>query len=177
MATDDLIPYPPHSPRGLVARWVSWLASCGPLRSPLADTTGRFASRHQPDDVFFLAGSFRGTIERQIKVPSGRTLFLPVIAVWAPVEAGLPVMGSADGSALLDGEALEISAIGTPTPFTIKGALGNPVTLRRDPAQRRCWGLFAQSAPLDPGTHELVVEGTDGADLKVGARYHITVAK
>lgn len=175
MTHDDLIPYPPNSPRGLVARWVSWVASSGPVRSPLADTTGRYAHRHQPADVFFLAGSFGGTIHRQIKAPAGRALFLPVITLWAPVEAGLPVMASADGSAVLDGEKLEISAIGTPTPFTVKGAFGNPVTRRRVPMQLRCWGLWAQTEPLPAGVHDLTVEGNDGADFQVGAVYRITV--
>jgi hypothetical protein len=175
MASDELIPYPSNSRRGLAARWVSWLASCGPMRNPLTDVTGRHAGRHQPADVFFLGGTLRQGLHRQVTVPAGAVLFVPVIAVWAPAQAGLPVLGLADGSAKLDDELLEIMTIATPTPFTVKGALGNPITLRRDAVQLRCWGLFAQTAPLATGAHELVVDATDGANLKLGARYTLTV--
>jgi hypothetical protein len=174
VASDELIPYPSNSQRGLAARWVSWLASCGPMRNPLADPTGRHAGRHQPADVFFLAGAFRDGIHRQVTVPAGAALFVPVIAKWAPAQAGLPVLALADGSAKLDDEPLEIMTIATPTPFTVKGALGNPITLRRDAVQLRCWGLFAQTAPLAAGPHELVVDATDGASLKLAARYTVT---
>jgi hypothetical protein len=175
VASDELIPYPSNSQRGLAARWVSWLASCGPLRSPLADPTGKHAGRHQPADVFFLAGTFRDAIHRRITVPAGTVLFVPIIAKWAPAQAGLPVLALADGGATLDDKPLEIMTIATPTPFTVKGALGNPITLRRDPVQLRCWGLFAQTEPLPAGVHELVVEATDGASLKLDGRYTVTV--
>jgi hypothetical protein len=65
------LPYHPTSPEGLAARWVRWVAGVGPLRNPVADGTGEHAAIDQPDDVWFLAGTFGGEVERRCSIPAG----------------------------------------------------------------------------------------------------------
>jgi hypothetical protein len=48
----------------LAARWLQWVRSIKPNRSPVSDTTGLFAAEAQPQDVWFLAGTFGGAVKR-----------------------------------------------------------------------------------------------------------------
>src|SRR5690349_20598448 len=76
------LPYHPTSPEGLAARWVRWVAGVGPMNNPVADRTGAHAAIDQPDDVWFLAGTFGGGVERRCTVPAGRPLFFPAFNMW-----------------------------------------------------------------------------------------------
>ncbi|MEU5939306.1 hypothetical protein ABZ807_08950 [Micromonospora sp. NPDC047548] len=172
------LPYPPSSPEGLVARWVRWLAAHGPMTDPIHDTTGEDAGHHQPDDVWFLAGTYGGTVRRRCVIPAGRPLFFPAFNIWqvgsAPGE--VPVVGGATGHAKLDDERVALDTIGTPTPFEVRGAVRNAVTGRSRPYPVTCWGLWASVPPLAPGEHELTFGGTDGGEFSVRAKYLLVVS-
>src|SRR3954467_5116502 len=84
------LPYPPASPEGLAARWVRWVAGIGPMHNPIGDTTGADAGLNQPDDVWFLAGTFGDDVERRCNVPTDRPLFLPVFNMWHVPADGPP---------------------------------------------------------------------------------------
>ena len=100
----------------------------------MADETGEHAAENQPDDVWFLAGSYGERVERRCAVPVGRDLFLPAFNMWhAGSEGPPPVMERASGTIVLDGELLEPEVIATPVPFTVAGARLNGV----DPEQAR----------------------------------------
>lgn len=172
------LPYPPTSPEGLVARWVRWVAAHGPTTNPVRDTTGEHAGHHQPDDVWFLAGTYGGAVERRCAVPAGRPLFFPTFNMWR-VGAGpgdLPVVSGATGHAQLDGVPVAVAAIGTPTPFEVRGVLGNGVTARSRPYPVTCWGLWAGLPPLPPGAHEVTFGGTDGGRFWVEAQYRLVAS-
>ena len=65
----------------LAARWWLWAGSTPTETNPVTDTTGRQCSGMQPTDVWFLAGTFGdGPVTRKCKIPSGRQVFLPVLA-------------------------------------------------------------------------------------------------
>ena len=49
----------------LAARWWQWALSAPDDRSPVSDTTGEFAGWRQPDDVWFLAGTYGGRVVRR----------------------------------------------------------------------------------------------------------------
>ncbi|WP_231493863.1 hypothetical protein [Nocardiopsis sp. CNT312] len=63
----------------LAGRWWRWVWSAPKGSDPVQDTTGRHASHNQPDDLWFLAGTYGGTVVRRCEVPAGRPLFFPVL--------------------------------------------------------------------------------------------------
>ncbi|MBE1487821.1 hypothetical protein [Plantactinospora soyae] len=171
------LPYDPMSPEGLVARWVRWVADSARRESPVADETGEFASVKQPDDVWFLAGTFGGPVARRCKLPADRPLFFPAFNIWQPrARSGqMPIMEQASGYARLDDEDLPLAVIGTPEPFLVRGALGNPVTGMPSAQPVSCWGLWGRLDPLPPGKYRLIFGGTDGRRFRVEANYLLVV--
>jgi hypothetical protein len=47
-------------------------------RNPLTDSTGEFAGEGQSGPVWFVAGTFGNSAERDFSVPTGKTIFMPV---------------------------------------------------------------------------------------------------
>lgn len=47
--------------------------------NPLMDTTGAHCAEHQIGDVWFLAGSWVGSVNRSCTIPAGKSLFFPLI--------------------------------------------------------------------------------------------------
>ena len=169
------LPFAPGSVEELAARWVRWVAGVGPVRSPIGDTTGGDAGVDQPDDVFFLAGTFGGTVHRRCAVPAGRPLFLPAVNMWQVGDEPAPVLEEGFGHVLVDARPVALEAVAT-IPFEVAGALLNPVTRSRRAVPVTVWGLWAHVAALDAGTHEVRVEGGDGHGFEVGAVYTLDVA-
>ena len=83
---------PPQSkPYGLsygdwVAEWWTWAVSIPAAENPILDETGAFAGTGQEGPVWFLAGTFGATAEREISIPRGKALFIPVFNSlwWSP---------------------------------------------------------------------------------------------
>jgi hypothetical protein len=170
------LPYPPSSPEGLAARWVQWAARSPESTSPIADRTGEWAAANQPDDVWFLAGTFGGPAQRKCTIPAGVPLFFPVFNMWRWPALSTPVVKSASGSLWVNGERTEVDAIGTPQAFEVDGVARNPVTGSTGFRKVSVWGLWRRLDPLPPGEHMVQFDGTDGHRFFVGpVTYLITV--
>lgn len=166
------LPYAPGSPEGLAARWVRWVAGIGRGTSPVADATGEWAGLGQPDDVWFLAGTFGGTARRRCTVPAGVPLFAPAVNMWRDAADGPPpVLERGFGQVLVNGVPVPLRTV--TASFEAAGARGNPVTATRRPVALTVWGLWAHTEPLLPGTHEVQIEGGDGYGFTVGASYTV----
>ncbi len=63
----------------LSARWWQWLLSLPKAVNPNLDTTGADCGQGQVDDVWFLAGTFGGTVTRSCTIPAGKPIFFPLI--------------------------------------------------------------------------------------------------
>ncbi|MEV0718542.1 hypothetical protein [Asanoa sp. NPDC050611] len=174
--TGDLpLPFAADSPEGLAARWVRWVASHGPFANPVADTTGARAGGNQPDDVWFLAGTYGGGVERRCTVPAGRPLFFPAFNMWFwPTTEPAPHLHTAWGTLLVDGAEADLKEIGTAS-FLVAGAFGNGVTRSRKPVPTAVWGLWKQLDALPPGPHTVRFSGGDGHGFTVDATYHLDV--
>lgn len=61
------------------ARWWQWLLSIPAAVNPILDTTGANCAQGQEDDVWFLAGTFGGTVARTCTIPAGTPIFFPLI--------------------------------------------------------------------------------------------------
>ena len=171
------LPYHPQSPEGLAARWVRWVAGAGPLRNPISDESGRYADLHQPDDVWFLAGTFGGDAQRACTVPAGRPLFFPAFNMWHHDAAGPPPpLRAAFGGLIVDGHEIPLDVIATPVPFDVAGARANPVTRTNRPIKMTVWGYWKRLDPLPPGRHTVQFSGGDGHGFHVRSTYALTVS-
>ena len=169
------MPFDPRSAEGLAARWLQWVASCG-IDDPIADKTGEFAGRNQPEDVFFLAGSYGKDVTRRTSVPEGRELFIPLFNVWQRARHGQLLVEGAYGSLAVDGYAIEPVVVSTPVPFPVVGKGLNPVTGRSKPVEMTIWGLWGRVPALPLGEHELRAVGGVGDGFAVDVTYRLSVA-
>jgi len=65
---------------GWCARWWHWLLSIPKYVNPVVDETGEFSSQFQNDpNVWYLAGTFGGSVVRRCNVPKGKAIIFPVI--------------------------------------------------------------------------------------------------
>jgi hypothetical protein len=66
-----------------VEEWTKWaLAQPHSTASPIADETGEFCNVDQSGDVFRLAGTFGGPVERTCTIPADKHLFFPLVNRW-----------------------------------------------------------------------------------------------
>ncbi|WP_204035906.1 hypothetical protein [Micromonospora qiuiae] len=161
----------------LVVRWVRWVAAHRQPNNPIEDRTGRHAGRHQPDDVWFLAGTLGGAVTRQCVAPAGRPLFFPAFCWWEAGRTAEPAepWAKATGFAQLDGAQLPLHSVGSPASFPVRGFFNNVVTAWPWPMQVSCWGLWCLVPPPSPGAHQLSFGGTDDQQLWVEAQYQLDV--
>jgi hypothetical protein len=61
------------------AEWWQWALGIPAVVNPLTDTTGEDCAQRQVDQVWFLAGSIVGPVVRACEIPSGKSLFFPLI--------------------------------------------------------------------------------------------------
>ncbi|KOX07309.1 hypothetical protein [Nocardiopsis sp. NRRL B-16309] len=148
----------------LAGRWWRWVWSAPQGGDPVGDTTGRYAAHDQPDDLWFLAGTYGGRVVRRCEVPTGRPLFFPVLncvnksrAVKEPV--GMPV---ARADAHLNGVHLPLEEF--------YGRFRGPLWSRW-----YTWGLWGAIAPLNPGGYVLEIKADTGQGFWVDTTYHLTV--
>lgn len=170
------LPYESSSPEGLAARWVQWAASAPVATNPLVDEDGRHSETNQPADIYFLAGCFGGTVERQCQVRSTSSLFFPAFNMWTFGAEGPPQpVTNAHGYITLDGDQVEPKVIATPKPFDVQGVKGNPVTQSTEIYPAVVWGLWKKLDPLPHGRHELSFGGGDGHDFSLDVHYVLDV--
>ena len=109
-----LIPFPRHSIEGLAARWVQWGAATNYDCNPIADETGSCADAEQPEDVWFLAGCFGGTVNRTCTIPANKKIFFPVFNIWMKVSVpGLFRVVATDLGAAITNSKLKVAMIAT----------------------------------------------------------------
>jgi hypothetical protein len=59
--------------------WIKWALSIPKKRNPAYDSSGEYSNTNQSGPVFYLAGTFGGFVKRQCSIPSGKSIFFPVI--------------------------------------------------------------------------------------------------
>ncbi|MEU6729096.1 signal protein [Nonomuraea wenchangensis] len=143
-------------------RWWTWAYSADDSVSPVRDTTGEFCDHDQPDALWFLAGTYGGTVRRTCRIPAGRTLVFPLVNLHGEAADCATFMAAAKGEAVLDGRPVE------PERLDEAG-----VTVAGVGTVHAC-GLWARLAPLPAGPHTLTIRGSSGA-LQVGVDYRLVV--
>ncbi|MGK5559157.1 hypothetical protein ACSNOI_46930, partial [Actinomadura kijaniata] len=170
------LPHDPSSLPGLAARWWRWACSVPGDRHPCRDATGRHAGVNQPEDVFFLAGTFGGEASRACAVPGGVPLFFPVLNVFAEDDGkGVPHFRRVRVAARLNGVDLPVTAVTNDVPYRLVGVPGNPMTPGADGRDVRIVGSghWCRIDPLAPGGYVLEFAG-DTAGFSVAVTYDLT---
>jgi hypothetical protein len=63
-----------------IVKWWKWILSIPKEKNPAFDNTGKHADEGQCDPkVMFLSGTFGGPVTRRCKVPSGKSILMPII--------------------------------------------------------------------------------------------------
>jgi len=63
-----------------IVKWWQWILSIPKEKNPALDKLGNNASVGQNDsNVWFLSGTFGGSVFRKCKIPSGKAIFMPII--------------------------------------------------------------------------------------------------
>jgi hypothetical protein len=64
------------------AEWWKWVYAQPFSKNPVFDATGEFCAEGQSGKVWFLAGSFGGTVTRTCAVPKGKAIFFPIYNIF-----------------------------------------------------------------------------------------------
>ena len=174
--------------------WWHWALSFPLDESPVTDETGDLAGLGQSGPVWFLAGSFGGSVERTVTIPKDKALLIPIvnlIGVFFPEPGETPpteeefraqadfVIGfGVSHECTIDG--VEIGDLGDFRAQTGLFAVTVPEgglfpAGTYEPAIAD--GFYIMIKPLKPGSHTIHFAGTiDLIGLEVEATYHITVS-
>jgi hypothetical protein len=154
-------------------RWWTWAASEGESTNPVMDTTGEFCDRNQPEDVWFLAGTFGDTLQRTCSVPAGRPVVFPLMNQVGSEASCKEFMAIAEGRAALDGKPVTPEQMEDDN-VAVTGVAGNPLTGEEGTATSYACGIWARLQPLQPGRHTLTIRGSSG-DFRIGVDYTLVV--
>lgn len=173
------------------ARWWQWLLSIPKATSPILDTSGTYGGQGQVDDVWFLAGTFGGTVTRSCTVPAGKPIFFPLLntSVFKPygyesiLDLRAGVAATIDGVTSrfcdVDGVGCDSYRVRSPS-FTYKApprallptgwasVAGNSDPVISD----GCWTLLT---PLSPGQHTIRFGGSTNTGFSTDTTYILTV--
>ena len=164
----------------LPARWWQWSESFAPSHNPIDDPDGSQCAGHQPSDVWFLAGTHGGSAVRTCTIPTGHSLYFPVInqvcevaATESDTAARSACEGAADvATATLDGKPLRVQQAESNGSFQLispAGSVGLPPGKHKVVA----WGLWVGPLALSPGQHKVTLLGRSG-QFETTVTYHLS---
>ncbi|WP_211343247.1 signal protein [Actinomadura pelletieri] len=139
----------------------------------MEDTDGAHCAVGQPNDLWFLAGTFGGTVRRTCTVPPGRDLVAPIVNLHGSKTDCADFMSTASGTLTVDGKASSVQRWSA-TPITVTGVAGNPVTRAEGSVDAYGCGLWGVVRSLPPGSHQVRIRGGSG-DFKLAVDYELTV--
>ena len=77
----------------LASEWTNWLTAEPIATNPAFDPDGRFCDLNQAGDVWFLASTFEGVVDRTCTVPSSKAIFLSLGGVFLSFAPEFPAAG------------------------------------------------------------------------------------
>ncbi|MER5625124.1 signal protein [Streptosporangium sp. NPDC002544] len=139
----------------------------------MTDATGEFCDRNQPEDVWFLAGTFGGTVQRTCRIPAGRPVVFPLVNQTGSAAQCKEIMATAEGRATLDGKPVTPERLEDDN-VAVTGVAGNPLTGAEGTTTSYACGIWVRLQPLRPGRHTLTIRGSSG-DFHTGVDYTLIV--
>jgi len=179
------------------ANWWKWALSIPKPDNPLFDNTGVKCSINQNGSVWLLAGTYRGSVERQCDILSGKAILFPVINVECSVLEGdgkteselktctnglikqLRFMeASVDGAKIENLEKYRAQSNLFEFKLPSDNTLGRPAGSSGSVSD----GYWIMLKPLSPGKHEIhfrAVMGQPGSTSNINfgteVKYHLNV--
>ena len=77
----------------LASKWTNWLTTEPVATNPAFDPDGRFCDLNQEGDVWFLASTFEGVVNRTCEVPRDKAIFLSLGGVFLSFAPEFPAAG------------------------------------------------------------------------------------
>jgi hypothetical protein len=179
----------------LSARWWQWTLSIPASINPGLDTTGANCGQGQVDDVWFLAGTFIGTVARTCTIPAGKPIFFPLINQVAFKPFGFETLldlrrqnadfidAVSELTCTIDGAAVpnlakfrvrspSFTVIAPPKGLLPPGWLSLPANTDSIVSD----GYWLLLSPLAPGQHEIKFHAKTTGGFQVDVTYTLTVA-
>lgn len=85
--------YQGHSYNELASEWTNWLTAEPIATNPAFDPDGSLCGQNQAGDVWFLASTFGGVVDRTCVVPDGKAIFLSLGGVFLSFAPEFPSAG------------------------------------------------------------------------------------
>lgn len=192
--------YTPNSkPYGLsfsqwTVRWWRWLLSLPKTENPAVDQTGTYSKLSQKNkNVWFLAGTFDGYVERECNVPIGKSILMPIInyecsfadepSITTSDELELKCKSEIDDikNLILIIDDLSISnlysyRVRSPV-FPVYLQEQNILGINPGRTEMITDGFWIFLKPLKMGTHKLTSTGScRSGKIKIGTRYTLHVS-
>lgn len=153
----------------LPARWWLWTESIAVAENPIDDPDGSSCAKNQPHDVWFLAGTHGGSAVRDCRLPSGASVYFPVInqICVLPGETEATALracsGAADfASATLDGRNLKIKEADSGGFFDFDAQPDSSSGMQPGRNRAVAWGLWIGPTPLSDGKHVVRFKASSG---------------
>lgn len=134
----------------LASEWTNWLIAEPIATNPAFDPDGRFCDSNQEGDVWFLASTFGGVVNRTCEVPAGKAIFLSLGGVFLSFAPEFPAAGDPCLQMATD---LERVRCDVNNDIPVAPAISFQVTLDGVPVE----DLFAFRAQSQPGGFTLRV--------------------
>ncbi|HEX5758622.1 MAG TPA: hypothetical protein VF121_05470 [Thermoanaerobaculia bacterium] len=77
----------------LASEWTNWLVAEPFATNPALDPDGRFCDLNQQGNVWFLASTFGGVVDRTCEIPAGKAIFLSLGGVFVSFAPEFPSAG------------------------------------------------------------------------------------
>ena len=181
----------------LAAQWWQWALETPTADNPVLDITGVNCGVNQKGKYWFLAGTFGGSAERYCTIPSGKSLFFPVVNTSygafltdPPGTKAIRYIRSFTGgiaactniSATLD--SVRVSIVHERSiPFVVRLPEDNVLSATPDQIKNLMLapsvdeGDYVLLNPLSPGNHTIVFENdpVQGCPIQLKVTYHLSI--
>jgi hypothetical protein len=157
------------------AKWWQWALSIPKEVNPVGDETGKYCGRGQEGPVWFLAGTFGGSMERSCTIPAGKAILFSPINVECSyaefpdlkTESDLKACAKSgqdlttETDVTIDGVQVQnLQDYRTQSPlFDLTLPEGNVFGLPANTTKAVSDGVWVFLKPLPPGNHEIRSKG------------------
>lgn len=154
--------------------WWTWAGSELHGQGPVEDATGANCAANQPEDVWFLAGTFGGHADRACDIPADVPIVFPLMNMAGGPDDCDGFLSAAAGAASVGGASVQAHEFPGTTAI-IDVVDGNAMFGDGGTFEVTMCGLWVALEPLPAGEHTVAFEGESGG-FSVSASYILTVA-
>ncbi|MDA1387137.1 hypothetical protein [Glycomyces lechevalierae] len=141
--------------------WWSWAGSKPIGSGPVEDETGEACATNQGSEVWFLAGTYGGRIERSCDIPAGMPIVFPIVNTAGGAGSCDGFLEDASGTATLDGMDVQVHEMPV-EELTIDLVNGNAAFGDGGRFSVTGCGLWVALEALSAGAHLVEFEGASG---------------